>query len=103
MVELEFVSVPPNSQEYLAECIEESICEQKINHSVQIRGWEHTYNNENTWVCKTDSSCGYEVCTPPLYQNSTVKLAVPGLNAVVGIVTLGLALTVPPVLFPCKA
>ena len=30
-----------------------------------IRGYEHTVNND-FWACKTDCSCGLEVCTPIL-------------------------------------
>lgn len=32
---------------------------------VSIKSYEHTINN-NDWVCKYDSSCGIEVCTPVL-------------------------------------
>lgn len=33
--------------------------------SVEVRGWEHTDGN-NAWVLKPDSSCGMEICSPPL-------------------------------------
>lgn len=31
----------------------------------EVRGWENT-NNNSRWVVKPDSSCGMEICTPPL-------------------------------------
>lgn len=36
-----------------------------IKDFVEIRTWEHNYNN-NVWIVKPDSSCGIEVCTPVL-------------------------------------
>lgn len=37
----------------------------KLNKNVDIHKWEHTNNNSN-WVVKPDSSCGLEVCSPPV-------------------------------------
>lgn len=31
----------------------------------EVKGWEHT-NNNTRWVIKPDSSCGMEICTPPV-------------------------------------
>lgn len=31
----------------------------------EVHGWEHT-NNNTRWIIKPDSSCGMEVCTPPV-------------------------------------
>jgi hypothetical protein len=36
-----------------------------VEEPVEARGYEHTKEG-NTWVVKPDSSCGMEICTPPL-------------------------------------
>lgn len=38
-----------------------------------IRGWEHTIDNYGLWIAKTDSSCGLEVCTPPMSGPNDLK------------------------------
>jgi len=65
-VELEFNSNSIINRNWLKKRIQESLNSQNIlYHRVEIKNWERTYNNNYVWVCKTDSSCGYEVCTPP--------------------------------------
>jgi hypothetical protein len=39
---------------------------QNAEESVEARTYEHTSENNNCWVVKPDSSCGLEVCAPPL-------------------------------------
>jgi hypothetical protein len=41
-----------------------SVVNANSEEGAEVRGWEHT-NNNNTWIVKPDSSCGMEVCTPP--------------------------------------
>lgn len=41
---------------------------------VEIRGWEHTDGNES-WILKPDSSCGMEICSPPMYGWRGLKKA----------------------------
>lgn len=73
-VELEFTSESPNNREFLKNNIASCLRELGYNHNVEVRDWEHTNNNNGIWVCKTDSSCGYEVCTPPLKGSQELKL-----------------------------
>ena len=74
-VELEFTSRSPNSRENHQQFIREVLAEEGIEHQeVHVREWEHTRNNDNIWVCKTDSSCAYEICTPPLHGPNELKL-----------------------------
>ena len=47
----------PKGMDYIANLI------RNLNKSVSSTGWQHTHNNTN-WVCKPDSSCGIEVCSP---------------------------------------
>lgn len=35
---------------------------------VQTHGWKHNHNN-SVWVCKPDSSCGMELCSPVLDES----------------------------------
>lgn len=73
-VELEFTAEEPNSREFLQRHIQSVLHEMNINHEVQVREWEHTNDNHGIWVCKTDSSCGFEVCTPPLQGPEELKV-----------------------------
>lgn len=47
----------PEGINYIAELIE------NLGKPVVVNKWQHTHNNA-TWVCKPDSSCGIEVCSP---------------------------------------
>lgn len=51
----------PSGIQYIATIIQE-----KIKCPVKISGWHHTHNNFDEWVLKPDSSCGIEVCSPPV-------------------------------------
>lgn len=75
-VELEFnARSPVSSRNWLKSRIRESLARQNIvYHRVEIRDWERTHNNDYLWICKTDSSCGYEVCTPPLHGPNELKI-----------------------------
>ncbi len=74
-VELEFPSIEPNSRQNHRSFIREVLNEEGISHhDVQVRDWERTHDNNNLWVCKTDSSCAYEICTPPLRGPNELKL-----------------------------
>ncbi len=35
----------------------------KLNLPVRIESWQNTHNNFE-WICKSDSSCGIEICSP---------------------------------------
>lgn len=35
---------------------------------IQVHGWRHNHNN-SVWVCKPDSSCGIELCSPVLEES----------------------------------
>lgn len=41
------------------------VVQENTEEGAMLKEWEHTQENEQ-WVCKPDSSCGIEVCTPPL-------------------------------------
>lgn len=41
------------------------IVQENCEEGAMIKEWEHTQENEQ-WICKPDSSCGIEICTPPL-------------------------------------
>ena len=74
-VELEFNARNPNSRDNHARFIEEVLREEGVeHHQAQIREWEHTHDNDGIWVCKPDSSCGFEICTPPLHGPNELKL-----------------------------
>jgi len=74
-IEFEFVSDDRNHREFLKNIISNSLRDQGMNHHrAQVRDWEHTIDNDCIWVCKTDSSCGYEVCTPPLRGPNELKV-----------------------------
>lgn len=42
---------------------------------VQRHGWRHNHNN-SVWVCKPDSSCGIELCSPVLDEGRLDEIAV---------------------------
>lgn len=39
-----------------------------VGAEVQVHGWRHNHNN-SVWVCKPDSSCGIELCSPVLDES----------------------------------
>jgi hypothetical protein len=39
--------------------------QENLKKCVEITKWQYT-NNNNKWHCKPDSSCGIEVCSPPV-------------------------------------
>ena len=39
-----------------------------LGKEVQVHGWKHNHNN-SVWVCKPDSSCGLELCSPVLDES----------------------------------
>lgn len=45
----------------------------EIGVKVDIRGWEHNHDNE-TWICKPDSSCGIELCSPVFERGNFQEL-----------------------------
>lgn len=47
----------PDGIEYIANLI------RNLEKPTVVNKWQHTHNN-NVWVCKPDSSCGIEVCSP---------------------------------------
>jgi len=47
----------PEGIDYVANLI------RNLEKSVVVSKWQHTHNNKS-WVCKPDSSCGIEVCSP---------------------------------------
>ena len=49
--------------------------------AVESHGWKHNHNN-SVWVCKPDSSCGIELCSPVLDERrmDEVLLVVDALN-----------------------
>ncbi|MFW5794336.1 MAG: amidoligase family protein [Bacillota bacterium] len=73
-IEFEFSSTGDSAKNSIKSIIMDVLNKEKSSHSVEIRGWEHTVNNHNIWVCKPDSSCGLEVCTPPLKGPNDLKL-----------------------------
>lgn len=40
---------------------------------IQHHGWRHNHNN-SVWICKPDSSCGIELCTPVMSDLDMVDL-----------------------------
>lgn len=40
---------------------------------VQTHGWKHNHNN-SVWICKPDSSCGMELCSPVLDESRVGEL-----------------------------
>jgi hypothetical protein len=75
-IELEFLNTDPHrAREWFKEKIAEVLLDEGVSYQkAQVRDWEHTHDNEGIWVCKTDSSCGYEVCTPPLKGPQELRL-----------------------------
>jgi len=49
----------PEGIKYVANLLMEN-----VKAPVKISKWHHTHNNFDEWVCKPDSSCGIEVCSP---------------------------------------
>lgn len=49
----------PEGIEYLAHLLMEN-----LKAPVKIAKWHHTHNNFESWICKPDSSCGIEICSP---------------------------------------
>jgi hypothetical protein len=49
----------PKGIDYIAHLLMEI-----LNAPVKIAGWHPTHNNFKEWVCKPDSSCGIEICSP---------------------------------------
>ena len=49
------------------------VCEiiNKSGLDCRIENWHHTHNNR-TWICKPDSSCGIELCSPVLDNLSQI-------------------------------
>lgn len=46
-----------------------------LGMEVQVHGWKHNHNN-SVWVCKPDSSCGMELCSPVLEEGQIDEIAV---------------------------
>jgi hypothetical protein len=44
----------------------------KYDQSVQVTKWQNTHNNKS-WICKPDSSCGIEVCSPVINNSKSFK------------------------------
>ncbi len=72
-IELEFLESNLD-RNILADIVKQALQREHSDHRVEVRGWEHTRNNDKIWVMKTDSTCGYEVCTPPLRGPNELKL-----------------------------
>ena len=51
------------------------VVEEATGQYAEIRNYEHTYENYDLWVCKTDSSCGVELVSPILNGPSKLKVA----------------------------
>ncbi len=43
-----------------------------IKKTVDVTKWQYTHNNHN-WAVKPDSSCGLEVCSPPLITRAALR------------------------------
>lgn len=39
-----------------------------LDMEIQCHGWRHNHNN-SVWICKPDSSCGMELCSPVLDES----------------------------------
>jgi len=68
-IEYEFTN-RSRSLDRLAEVTQEA-----TNQPCEVHGYEHTNDNFNNWVCKTDSSCGIELVSPILHGPSALKKA----------------------------
>jgi hypothetical protein len=65
-LELEFI--PDNiDRQKLRKAVEEA------GQKCQTRDWERSRDNLDFWVAKTDSSCGYELCSPPIKGPAKLK------------------------------
>lgn len=38
---------------------------ERAGQDCDVRDWERSRDNHGLWIAKTDSSCGYELCSPP--------------------------------------
>jgi hypothetical protein len=56
----------PKGIDYIARLLVEILDKQ-----VRVCGWHPTHNNED-WVCKPDSSCGIEICSPATKGRATL-------------------------------
>jgi hypothetical protein len=59
----DFKKHPLNKNEYPLGMDYISNLIKSLGFLVRIQGWQQTHNNFE-WVCKTDSSCGIEICSP---------------------------------------
>lgn len=66
-IEFEFT----NRQNELARLAE--ITKNVTGSECKVRNYEHTRDNYNTWVCKTDGSCGTELVSPILSGYAQLK------------------------------
>jgi hypothetical protein len=51
-----------------------------LKSDVEINKWHNTHNNKK-WVLKPDSSCGIEVCSPPMFSEHGIKSLKKVINA----------------------
>lgn len=70
-VEFEFNNFVENSVDRTQRAVKEVI--DRTGQFSEIRPWEHTIDNFDLWVVKTDSSCGIEVVTPPISGPNALK------------------------------
>jgi hypothetical protein len=49
----------PVGLDYIASLVSET-----VGYSAKATRWHHTHNNFTDWICKPDSSCGLEICSP---------------------------------------
>jgi hypothetical protein len=45
-----------------------------LGMEIQHHGWKHNHNN-SVWICKPDSSCGMELCSPVMDESEMGDLA----------------------------
>lgn len=50
------------------------VVREATSQNAEVRCYEHTRNNYDTWVCKTDSSCGTELVSPILKGPRDLKI-----------------------------
>lgn len=63
--------------EFLDSNIDRKILQKAVistGQNCHVRNWEHTINNFDSWVAKTDSSCGFELCSPPFNEIKHIPL-----------------------------
>lgn len=68
----DFKKNPLNSNEFPLGIEKVAEIIKSLGMTVEIRNWQHTHNNKN-WICKPDSSCGIEVCSPILESTNLVE------------------------------